>query len=262
MKLTEPRLTISVELESSYSINAKTGPKSYKKFATDWNLEVSRRFKLWSQEGDDSEVVQLRLKSPKQLEDYFNKLQELRSLQRTTVDDEDSGEDNEQALLNTQLRTTRNLLPPRQEPYTVTPPLFTPQANSITPFGHPTTLNAMVAVNAVGAALVTNQTPTATPFLFERPNLPINPPSRPVRKVFKSKMYCSTCGWRKVEHTAAEGFVCGKNMKASDCRRQFCGNCFRMKDNHQGVPFGKNCTNMTTEFCKTNVNDWFNYIVS
>jgi hypothetical protein len=254
------------EKEGSYSLSAKTGPRSYKKFATDWNLEVSRRFKLWSREGEESEVVQLRLKSPKQLEEYFNKRQELRSLQRTAVDgvdDEDNrDEDNDQALLNTQLRNTRRQLPPRQVPHNVSPPVFTPQANSITPFGHPTALNAMVSVNAIAASLISPQTATPIPFLFQRHNLPVVPPTRPMRKVFKSKMYCSTCGWRKVEHTTAEGFRKGKNMKAGDCRREYCGNCFRMRVNHNDVPFGKDCTNMTAAFCTTNVNDWWTYTVS
>lgn len=236
------------EQEGSYSISVKSGPRSYKNFAIAWNLEVSRRFKLWSQGEDD--IQQLRLKSATQLEEYCNKRSQLQSLQRTVND-----KDNDQALLNTQLRTTRQQLPSRQEPHIVAPPRFTPQPNSITPFAHPTTLNAFIAMNAVlgNNNLVTPLRPMTAPFQMHLPNLPAAPPPRPTRKLFRSKMYCSTCGWRKKEHTDDEG----KGRKPCHCSRSFCGNCYQLKEYHEaaGIPFGVNCTHTTNNYCFTNSND-------
>ena len=225
------------EQQSAYSIKVKSGPKSYKNFAIKWNQEVSRRYKLWSKEDAEKDQIHLRLKSEIQLEEYYKKYEELNSLQRT-ANDEDSSEapDNDRALLDTQLRTTRTFLPPRQEPHIVAPPTFIPQANSIMPFAHPATLNASIAM---GAVLTTNNhlflQPTRQtmniPYQMMMPNLPRDPPTRPVRKVFRSKMFCTTCGWRKKEHTVEEGNVRpqGKNMKPEDCRREFCGNCMDLK---------------------------------
>jgi hypothetical protein len=90
-------------------------------------------------------VIQLRLKSPTQLEQYFKKKHGLQSLQRTPNDNKE--EHLGRALLNTQLWTTRDAMPPRQEPHIVTPPVYIPQANSIMPFAHPTTLNVSIAIN-------------------------------------------------------------------------------------------------------------------
>jgi hypothetical protein len=145
-------------------------------------------------------VQQLRLKSPTQLEEYHKKRQELQSLQRTAEADR---EDNERALLNTQLRTTRTQLPPRQEPYIVVPPRFAFQANAVTPFANPTTLNAFFAMNTV---LGHNNTGTQqhamnAPFRMQLPNLPATPLARPVRKVFRSKMYCWNHMWMEKERT-------------------------------------------------------------
>jgi hypothetical protein len=247
------------EQEQSYSVSAKSSSKrSYRNFSIAWNLEVSRRFKLWTREGEDLDVQQLRLKSPQQLEDYYNKRQQLQSLQITAEDNED--ENNHQQLLNTQLRTTRQQLPPRQEPHIVSPPQFMPQFGSITPFANPTNLNAFVTMNAVmGMSVINNLRPVTAPFQVQLPNLPAAPPPRPTRKLFRSKMFCSACGWRKKDHTLDEG----KGKKPCDCSRNFCGNCFQLKEVHEaeGIPFGYTCTNKTNDFCKVNVNDWWEYKV-
>jgi hypothetical protein len=251
------------EQEKKYSLKLKTGPKSYKNFAVDWNLEVSRRYKLWSQAGA-ADLVHLRLKSAAQLEDYYKKREELQSLQRTA--NAESSEDNvdrDRQLLDTQLRTTRTQLPPRQEPHIVSPPVFIPQANSIMPFAHPAALNASIAMGAVMGTnnhmFMNPRRPMNTPFQMVLPNLPRQQPQRPVRKVFRSKCYCIRCGWRKKEHTVAEG----KGKKPEFCTREYCGNCYNMKSHHdkEGIPFGKDCTERTNPFCFTNVNDWWTYSV-
>ena len=69
------------EQEPNYSLNSQRGPKTYKNFVIALNKEVSRRFKLWSKQGEDETPPQLRLKSAVQLEDYYNKKRELSSLQ-------------------------------------------------------------------------------------------------------------------------------------------------------------------------------------
>jgi hypothetical protein len=186
----------------------------------------------------------------------------MQSLQ-PTVNDNSEEQDPDRALLDTQLRTTRTQLPPRQEPHVVAPPVYLPQENSITPFAHPATLNASVAM---GAVMGTNNNqgprcPINAPFRMMMPELPANPPTRPVRKVFRSKCYCATCGWRKKEHTVGEGRRRG--MKPEHCSRQFCGNCYNMKEHHEkeGIPFGKDCTDKTNAYCFDNVNHWWVYKV-
>jgi Transposase len=245
------------EQDPSYSIAIKSGPKSYKNFAIAWNLEVSRRFKQWSQGEDD--VQQLRLKSATQLEDYYKKKKQLQSLQHTATE-----EDQDRQLLNAQLKSTREQLPPRHEPHFVTPPTFIPQLHGITPFAHPTTLNAFITMAAVAAVrnniAAPQRTSVAAPFRMTLPNLPKKTPARPTRKLFRSKMYCTACGWRKKEHTVDEG----KGKRPSDCSRSFCGNCYQLKEYHHvtaGIPFGVNCTNPTNNYCSTNVNDWWEYKV-
>jgi hypothetical protein len=247
--------------EASYSVATNRGPRSYKNFAIAWNLEVSRRFKLWTQ--GQTELVQMRLKSQLQLEEYYNKRKELQSLQRTAEDTEET--DNDQALLDTQFRTTRSQLPPRQEPHVVAPTVYTVLGpNSITPFAHPTTLNASVAVGAVMGTFnhmfVNPRRSMNMPFQMQLPPLPKQPMPRPVRKVFRSKCYCITCGWRKKEHTASEG----KGQKPEHCKREFCGNCFLLKAYHteKGIAFGKDCPSLTNPSCFTNVNEWWTYTVS
>jgi hypothetical protein len=54
--------------ERKYSVDNKSGRRSFKAFANDWNNEVSRRFREWSK-GDDS-IVQVRLKSIGFLQDF------------------------------------------------------------------------------------------------------------------------------------------------------------------------------------------------
>jgi hypothetical protein len=83
-------------------------------------------------------------------------------------------------------------------------------ANAVTPFAHPATINASIAMGAVLAInnlLFMNPTHlmNAPSFRMMQSNLPTQPPTRPVRKVFRSKMYCTTCGWRKNVHSVDEG---------------------------------------------------------
>jgi hypothetical protein len=191
-------------------------------------------------------VQQLRLKSTIQLEEYRKKRHQLQSLQRTLDENED---DNDRALLNTQLQTVRKKqLPARQEPFVIVPPCFTPQANAITPFAHPMVLNVFIAMNAVighSNNMITLQRPMTAPFRMQLPNLPTAPPERPVRKLLRSKMYCSTCGWRKKEHTPEEG----RGEQPDHCSCQYCGNCYQLKEYHtnSGIPFGVKCTNPTKQ---------------
>jgi hypothetical protein len=57
--------------------------KQFRRFAIDWNNEVSRRFKVWSSGGT---IVQIRLKSEIQLQEYDDRNRELRSLQAVAPD--------------------------------------------------------------------------------------------------------------------------------------------------------------------------------
>ena len=98
------------------------------------------------------------------------------------------------------------------------------------------------------------------PYQMQHPNLPTTAPRRrPIRKVFRSKCYCITCGWMKREHTVSEG----KGKKPMYCTREYCGNCYNLKSYHvqEGIPFGKDCTATTNTFCYENVNDWYTYTV-
>ena len=158
----------------------------------------------------------------------------------------------------------------------MTPTQYFPVIGAITPFAHPTTLNAFIAMGAVGGnrnsqrgsnsttLLPVPRSPITAPYEMRQADLPATAPPRPIRKVFRSKCYCTTCGWRKVEHTEAEGKPKRKTMKSEDCKCQFCGNCYNMREYHEkeGIPFGVSCTSLTNTFCYTNVNDWWTYTVS
>jgi hypothetical protein len=58
-----------------YSPLVQSGSCSFKAFERDWNNEVTRQFRLWSREGDNS-VVQLQYKSKLLLQEYYNRLAE------------------------------------------------------------------------------------------------------------------------------------------------------------------------------------------
>jgi hypothetical protein len=238
-----------------YSVDVKTGPRSFKAFANDWNNEVSRRFSEWSK-GDDS-IVQIRLKSIALLQQFNEERKKQQRLQAASTD-----RDEERQRLNAVFRDSRAGLELRLPAHVVTPPVYVHNGGPVA-FGNPVTLNATIAVAAV--ADITNAPfhgRINAPFRMTLPQLPKVPPPRPVTKHFRSKRYCIVCGWRKVEHTTEEGKG-GRDKKGNvNCFRAFCGNCFRMASNHDdGVPFGPECTYPTNAFCTKNVAEWWEYRV-
>jgi hypothetical protein len=170
-------------------------------------------------------------------------------------------EDDHRSTLDATLQTTRTLLPPTGPAHTVTPPVYARNNNGTTPFGAPLVLNPAIAM---GALLNNINTNNRQPYVLALPNLPQQqPPRPPARKQFRTRKYCIVCGWRKQEHQAHEGRG-GRDKKGnSNCKRNYCGNCYQLKDEHdtKGIAMGPECTLPTNRFCSANVNDWFDYRV-
>lgn len=245
--------------KDQYDLEATASTRTYHRFEKRWNNEVSRRFKDWTK-GDDT-IILLRLKSREQLVEYSKKCNDMDALHvlAPRVNDDDLNN------LNSGLRATRRQLPTTADPH-VCQPVQYPANNTETPLGNSVTaLNAEVMHGAITAPPATNRTcahRTCAPFVIVLPAIPPTAPPRPaklVRSVFRSKKWCIICGWRKNEHGPNEGKG-GRDKKGnSRCTRDFCGNCFQMKDEHdrQGVVFGPDCTFGTNQFCTVNVTDWF-----
>jgi hypothetical protein len=222
--------------------------KHYHQFAKRWNEVVAERFTNWCN-GDDV-VVQMNYKSTQQLMDYFDELKEWKSIQASTP-----AEDTDRSQLNNDLRDGRMRIqggPP--VPFHVCPPAL--HGNVITPLGHPNTLNADIAIGAIGG-LGSRE----APFVILRPTFtegPMAPPKEPVRYVFRSKKYCSTCGWRRREHKPDEGMQTARDP----CKRTYCGNCYMIQQHHvdnegNSVPMGHLCPLPPNQYCASLRADWY-----
>ena len=78
---------------------SQSGPPSFKAFRWDWNNEVTCWFCLWSKEGDSEGILQLQYKSKLLLQQHFNRLAKIASLQGWLPNN-----DRHQHLLDQQLR--------------------------------------------------------------------------------------------------------------------------------------------------------------
>ena len=142
-----------------------------------------------------------------------------------------------------------------QQPFVVTPPVY--RHDGITPFAAPTTLNADISVRAVtggySPARGVLQGRLIAPYQVQRPVLML-PPAPPRRRpVFRSRMFCVTCGWRRNVHLADEGV-------ADKCTRAFCGRCYNMKMYHAPGKFGKNCDNAVNYICAPFLAQWYSAV--
>jgi hypothetical protein len=167
----EARLFDEMATEYKRSTRGNPAPahKNYHVFAKRWNEMVANKFKEWC--NGDEDIILPYLKSCLQLQDYYDKRQRYRSLQSVLG----GGEDTDRDRLRDVFRNNRNLLPQPPTPQTVTPPQYVPQPNGITPFGHPTALNAAIAMGIVNGAtqvLAGNRT-LHVPYRLGLPNLPV-----------------------------------------------------------------------------------------
>ena len=249
------------EMEVDFKRGKKSGPsppahKSYHVFARRWNELVHQRFKASCTSGDENIIIP-RLKSCLQLQEYYDKRQQIASLQASLP----RGEDADLDKLQTTLRTNRNRVPRPLPPHTVTPPVYLAQRNGITPFGHPTALNAEIAAGVVVAtAHSVPGTVLFTPYIMRQPNLPVARPAPKRPPVFRSRRFCVVCGFLRSTHVAGEGV-------GEKCTRSFCGKCYNKKMFHKdanGNPtgFGRHCTNATSPSCLQNVAEWYSDTVS
>jgi hypothetical protein len=240
-------------LKDDYDFNAKTGNRTYKRFTTAWNLEVSRRFQSWSRDGED--VVLIRLKSEIFLRDYYKALREMQSLQSVIPQQQDEHRDQ----MTNQFRETRNALPVTAPPHVVVPVTYVNRTGFV-PYGNPTVLNAEITMAAMHAMRNNNN---AAPFRVGMPLLPAMAIPRTQRKIFRSKKWCIVCGWRKNQHADTEGKG-GKDKRGNSyCKRDYCGNCYQLKEEHdkRNIGMGPECTLTTNQFCAANVQDWWEYKV-
>jgi hypothetical protein len=241
----------TVEYDRRCSDNSSS--RHYHRFTKRWNDEVTRRFTEWC--NGDTAIQQLNYKSTNFLQNHFDNKKEWQSLQLSAP-----GNDEDRQMLQRTLRDNRLLLPTVSPPQQVQPTYY--YGHGITPFGNPMTWNAELAA---GALLYHNRQSQAAPFTFNRPTFPVDPPvaQRPVRYLFRKKKYCITCGWRKIQHCATEGM----QRKDDPCRKNYCGNCYLLKEYHVDgagapLPFGTQCTFPTNAGCRDIKLDWYEKKVS
>jgi hypothetical protein len=227
----------------SYSPSVKSGRRSFKQFETDWNNEVTRRFKLWSTQGEDG-IVQLRYKSQILLKKYFDELAENASLRAVLPSD-----DNDRSTLDRQLAESRRQLPQAPAAQDTTAPSF--HGEGITPLGAPTTLNSDVTAGSLRTS-----SEARTPYEVTHRNLPQQPPVRPRRKRFRSRKYCITCGFKRSDHVVTDEGVAGS------CIRNYCGKCRERKQCHGNNGFGLTCTNATHPWQTSTFADWYEEVLS
>jgi hypothetical protein len=107
---------------------------------------VANKFKEWCN-GNEGIVIPC-LKSCLQLQEYYDKHQRYRSLQSVVG----GAVDTYHEQLRATFRNNRNRLSQPAMPHRVTPPKYVLQPSGIMPFGHPTALNADIAMGIVTAA--------------------------------------------------------------------------------------------------------------
>lgn len=214
------------EVKDQYDRDADTGPRTYRRFSQAWNDEVARRFQLWST--GDEDIIQLRPKSIVQLQQFFDIQKEYEALAAVAP----TTEDPHRLALQQTFRETRQMLPVTAPRFPVAPPVYTQRYGGFVPFGNPHVFNAAITQN-----IVTGYRGGPAPFQVALPNVT----RREQRKVFRSKKYCIVCGWRKKEHGDDEG-TGGRDRKGnSKCSREFCGNCYALKEHHVDGNFGPDC---------------------
>jgi hypothetical protein len=226
-----------------YNPLLQSGPRTFKAFERDWNNEVTRRFRLWSREGDEG-VVQLRYKTKLLLQQYYNQLAENASLRAQLPQDEDH-----RRTLDEQLRNNRQHLTPAPLAADTSPPTYSGEGT--TPIGCPTALNTEVTVGAVRRA---PNNPSIAPFHVVVRQVPTTAPPRPSRKRFRSRKYCVTCGFKRSEHIVLDEGV------AATCDRTYCGKCRQRKDCHGNCGFGLTCTKPTHPWQTSHVADWYDTV--
>ena len=229
--------------QTAYSPQTQSGPRSFKAFEQDWNNEVTRRFRLWSKEGDGEGIVQLRYKTKLLLQQHFNKLAEISSLQGQLPND-----DTHRHILDRQLRENRQNLNTVPRAEDTVPPRY--HGTGTTPLGCPTGLNAEVTV---GAVRQDRQNSAKAPFRIELTKVNMATTSR---RCFRSRKYCINCGFKRSDHVPSEEGV------AATCKRSYCGKCRERRDCHGNSAFGIKCTNNTHPWQVSTVSDWFETIVN
>jgi hypothetical protein len=232
--------------KNSYRKDGKaSGTRGYKSFETAWNNEVSRRFTIWSNGGQD--VVLIKLKSCHFLQEYFKQTKEYQSLQ-SVIPAED---DRDMNVLNGQFRTAQRMTVQQVVRQTVRPICYHRHANGVTPFGHPTCLNATVAAGVLRPTQQQANTTTNAPFGMERPPAVLAPQATVRIPVFRTRMYCNKCGFKRSEHDKQQEGV------AQSCKRYYCGNCNQRKEFHMNHGYGPTCTFPTDPSRVKDKNEWY-----
>jgi hypothetical protein len=232
--------------EGKYERKGK-GAKSYRAFEQRWNGETACRFRLWSQ-GDET-TIQIHYKSRSQLEQHYDRLQEIGGLRAVQPAD-----DPDRDQLDQQFKESRSSLPVTRIPIDVVPPVY-PNLGGGTPFGNPRTLNNTITVgilDGTNAGIAVNGIVVAPYSLLPTRQLPDEPQRPPPRKIFRSRRFCITCAFKRSDHDSKfEGI--GKT-----CTRNYCGNCRWLKEHHdEAMGFGETCTRETHPWCRQDKEQWY-----
>lgn len=221
---TKPKTRLDEEEEDLFANFLATGKcsahvspgaaKGFNHLEKDWNLEAARRFRDWTT-GEDVKLINR--KSTQQLLDYYKKKLEWERL-LPLVDHDNPN----RTRLGSVLRSNRRMLP-APPPTAMFTPLVYHNQRGRPAFGAPMPLNTTILAGAFD---------TATGALRRPQNVPVN------RRVFRSRMFCTTCGAEKKEHAPVE-----RNMKPWVCFRGCCHCCGRLQQCHDRGMMGPKCRN-------------------
>lgn len=104
-------------------------------------------------------------------------------------------------------------------------------ANGLMPLGAPLALNPEIVA---GATEIIQQSSRTTPWAVRQPE----PRQGAPRKVFRSRMHCKTCGFKKKDHHDTETET-GNKWK---CLKGHCAKCGMLKRHHvNGGQMGPSC---------------------
>ena len=178
----------------------------------------------------ESNVVLIRRKSTKFLQDYYDHLIEQKRVARLRDVTEEA-----MAEVNAVFRANRQLLTVVPPATMTAGPVIYPAAG-VAALGAPTTANPEIICGAVTRVSPTSVDAMA-PFTIALPNH--NAPQHPLVH-FKKLTWCQQCGFRKREHTKEERF-------GSYCKRNWCAHCGFLQQHHPTGRMGPFCDNEASE---------------
>ena len=184
--------------------------------------------------------ILINMKSAVMLRDHYDRVHEKQKIGLIVRAD-----DPHMQQFNDQIRRSRNQLLLQQEPFETAP---TQYPTGISAVGNPMAVNPSIVAGAL-LNRPPNERITGAPWKT-KPREKRQREEATTTGVFRSRMFCTTCGFPKSKHI--KDLEC-KN-KPWTCLRTYCARCGWNKEHHVGGIMGPNCctTAPTKADCPTN----------